>query len=166
MGTIEQINVTPVKKVEFILGKMIPFMIIGIVDLAFGLVLAMLVYGMPFEGNILLLFGFVLIYMISVMGLGLFLSTFAGTQQQYLFICFFFMMIFNLMSGIFTPEENMPEWAQHLNLFNPAAYFIRAIRMIALKGSGFADIRWDILRLSVLAISTTVFASLKYKKTV
>ena len=166
MGTIEQINVTPVKKVEFILGKMIPFMIIGIVDLAFGLVLAMLVYGMPFEGNILLLFGFVLIYMISVMGLGLFLSTFAGTQQQYLFICFFFMMIFNLMSGIFTPAENMPDWAQKVNLFNPAAYFIRVIRMIVLKGSGFADTRWDILRLSALAVSSTVLASLKYKKTV
>jgi ABC-2 type transport system permease protein len=166
MGTSEQINVTPVKKHEFILGKMIPFMIIGIVDLAFGLALAMLVYGMPFEGDILLLFGFVLIYMISVMGLGLFLSTFAGTQQQYLFICFFFMMIFNLMSGIFTPAENMPHWAQHLNLFNPTAYFIRVIRMIALKGSGLADIRGDILRMSVLAISTTVFASLKYKKTV
>jgi ABC-2 type transport system permease protein len=166
MGTSEQINVTPVKKHEFILGKMIPFMIIGIVDLAFGLVLAMLIYGMPFEGNMLLLFGFVLIYMISVMGLGLFLSTFAGTQQQYLFICFFFMMIFNLMSGIFTPAENMPHWAQHLNLFNPTAYFIRVIRMIALKGSGLADIRGDILRMSVLAISTTVFASMKYKKTV
>ena len=166
MGTIEQINVTPIKKYEFILGKMIPFMIIGIVDLAFGLALAMLVYGMPFEGNIFLLFVFVLIYMISVMGLGLFLSTFASTQQQYMFLCFFFMMIFNLMSGIFTPAENMPDWAQKVNLFNPAAYFIRVIRMIVLKGSGFADTRWDILRLSALAVSSTVLASLKYKKTV
>lgn len=166
IGTGEQINVTPIKKYEFILGKMIPFMIIGIVDLAFGLVLARLVYAMPFEGNILLLFGFVLIYLIAVMGLGLFLSTFANTQQQYLFICFFFMMIFILMSGIFTPADSMPIWAQHLNLLNPAAYFIRVIRMISLKGSGLMDIRGDILHLTLLAIFTTVFASLKYKKTI
>ena len=165
IGTSEQINVTPIKKHEFILGKMIPFMVIGIVDLAFGLILARLVYSMPFEGSILLLFGFVLIYLIAVMGLGLFISTFANTQQQYLFICFFFMMIFILMSGIFTPADSMPTWAQNLNLLNPAAYFIRVIRMIVLKGSGFWDIRWDILRLSLLAVLTTVFASLKYKKT-
>jgi len=166
MGTSEQINVTPVKKHEFILGKMIPFMIIGIVDLAFGLVLARLVYAMPFEGSLPLLFGFVLIFLISVMGLGLFLSMFANTQQQYLFICFFFMMIFNLMSGIFTPADSMPVWAQHVNLFNPAAYFIRVIRMIILKGAGFTDIWRDIVRLSLLAVSTTVFASLKYQKTI
>ncbi len=165
MGTSEQMNVTPVKKHEFILGKMIPFMIIGIVDLAFGLTLARLVYHMPFEGNIFLLFGFVVIFLIAVMGLGLFLSTLAGTQQQFLFIAFFFMMIFILMSGIFTPVDSMPMWAQRFNLLNPAAYFIRVIRMIVLKGSGFIDIKWDILQLSLLAITTTALASLKYKKT-
>ncbi|MBN1464632.1 ABC transporter permease [candidate division KSB1 bacterium] len=165
IGTSEQMNVSPIKKHEFILGKMIPFMVIGVVDLAFGLALARLVYGMPFAGNILLLFGFTLIYLIAVMGLALFLSTFADTQQQYLFICFFFMMIFMLMSGIFTPAESMPDWAQKVNQLNPAAYLIRVIRMIVLKGSGLWDIRWDILRLSLLAITMTVFASLKYKKT-
>lgn len=165
MGTSEQMNVTPVGKYEFIIAKMVPFMVIGILDLAFGLVLAMLIYHMPFEGNVVFLFGFVVIYLIAVMGLGLFISTFSNTQQQYLFICFFFMMIFNLMSGIFTPADSMPDWAQHLNLFNPAAYFIRVIRMIVLKGSGFADIGWDVVRLTLLAISTTLFASLKYQKT-
>lgn len=165
MGTSEQINVTPIKKHEFILGKMIPFMIIGIVDLTFGLIVARIVYYMPFEGNILLLFGFVLVYLIAVMGLGLFLSTFANTQQQYLFICFFFMMIFILMSGIFTPADSMPLWAQRINLVNPAAYFIRVIRLIILKGSGIMDIKWDILGLMILALSLTILASLKYKKT-
>jgi ABC-2 type transport system permease protein len=165
IGTSEQINVTPIKKHQFILGKMIPFMVIGVIDLAFGLALARLVYGMPFEGSFFLLFGFTLIYLIAVMGLGLFLSTFAQTQQQYLFICFFFMMIFVLMSGIFTPAESMPAWAQHINRLNPAAYFIRVIRMIALKGSGLYDIRIDIAGLSLLAITTTVFASMRYKKT-
>jgi ABC-2 type transport system permease protein len=128
------------------------------------LTLARLVYSMPFAGNLLLLFAFTIIYMIAVMGLGLFLSTFANTQQQYLFICFFFMMIFILMSGIFTPADSMPEWAQFVNQLNPASYFIRVIRMIVLKGSGLVDISWDIVRLSMLAISMTLLASFKYKK--
>lgn len=165
IGTSEQINVTPIKKHQFILGKMIPFMIIGIIDLAFGLALARIIYGMPFVGSLPLLFGFTLIYLIAVMGLGLFLSTFAQTQQQYLFICFFFMMIFVLMSGIFTPADSMPLWAQRLNQLNPAAYFIRVIRMIVLKGSGLQDIKLDIVGLTLLALTTTILASLKYKKT-
>jgi ABC-2 type transport system permease protein len=166
IGTSEQINVTPIKKHEFILGKMIPFMVIGMVDLAFGLFLARLAYGLPFEGNLLLLFGFSIIYLIAVMGLGLFLSTFASTQQQYLFICFFFMIILVLMSGIFTPDESMPRWAQKINLLNPAAYFIRVARMVLLKGSGFKDVLRDFLLIGLIALSTTALASMKYKKTV
>ncbi len=165
MGTSEQINVTPVRKYEFILGKMIPFMVIGIADLSFGLLLARLVYSMPFEGNIFILFLFVLIYLVAVMGLGLFLSTFAATQQQYLFIAFFFMMIFILMSGIFTPADSMPVWAQQVNRLNPASYFIRVIRLIVLKGAGLHQIGWDMLSLGLLALGTTALASVKYRKT-
>ena len=77
----------------------------------------------------------------------------------------FFMMIFVLMSGIFTPAESMPDWAQQINRLNPAAYFIRVIRMIALKGAGVMDIRFDFLGLALLAVSTTVLASTRYKKT-
>lgn len=165
IGTNEQINVTPIKKHEFILGKMIPFMVIGIIDLAFGLTLAALIYKMPIEGNLLLLFAFALIFLIAVMGLGLFLSTFAATQQQYLFIAFFFTMIFILMSGIFTPADSMPHWAQKMNYFNPPAYFIRAMRMILLKGSGLTDVAKDMLLLGGLAVMTTGLASMKYQKT-
>lgn len=166
IGTSEQINVTPIKKHEFILGKMIPFMIIGIVELAFGLTLARFVYSMPFEGSFLLLALFTFVYLIAIMGLGLFLSTFAGTQQQYLFICFFFMMIFMLMSGIFTPADSMPVWAQQVNHLNPTAYLIRVIRSIILKGSGFGAISKDLALLSLIALLTTSLASLKYKKTI
>lgn len=165
IGTSEQINVTPIKKHEFILGKTIPFIVIGIIDLVFGLFLAFILYGLPFEGNLLLLLAFTLLYLIAVMGLGLFLSTFASTQQQYLFICFFFMIVFILMSGIFTPAESMPHWAQMVNRLNPAAYFIRIIRMILLKGSGFHDIHMDFLAIGVIAVSTLSLASAKYKKT-
>lgn len=165
MGTSEQINVTPIKKHQFILGKIIPFLVIGLVDLAFGLTLAYMVYDLPVEGSLLLLFGYTVIYLISVMGFGLFISTFANTQQQYLFLAFFFMMIFVLMSGIFTPADSMPLWARWFNYLNPPAYFIRVIRMILLKGSGIADITRDIILLSLLALFMIIFASITYKKT-
>ena len=165
IGTSEQINVTPIKKHEFILGKLLPFLFIGILDLAFGLTIARLAYGLPLEGSLLLLFGFTTVYLIAVMGLGLFLSTFTNTQQQYLFVCFFFMMVFILMSGIFTPADSMPHWAQVINRLNPTAYFIKMIRMILLKGSGFMALRWEFISLAALALSTTALASMRYKKT-
>ena len=164
MGTSEQINVTPIRKHYFILGKVIPFLVIGLIDLAFGLTLAWLVYGLPIKGSLLLLFVYTVIYLISVMGFGLFISTLVQTQQQYLFMAFFFMMIFVLMSGIFTPADSMPQWAQIFNYFNPPAYFIRVIRMILLKGSGLSDISRDLILLSILAVFMTVFASMAYKK--
>ncbi|MCK5739235.1 ABC transporter permease, partial [bacterium] len=164
MGTSEQINVTPVKKHEFILGKMVPFLVVGIIDFTFGLLLARLVYAMPIEGNIFVLLLSTVIYLIAIMGLGLFLSTFANTQQQYLFVCFFFQLIFVLMSGIFTPADSMPDWAQTINLANPSAYFIRILRMLLLKGASLRDISRDLLSLGFIAVVTTIAASVKYKK--
>ncbi|MBN2275314.1 MAG: ABC transporter permease, partial [Bacteroidales bacterium] len=115
-GTIEQINVTPVKKYHFILAKIVPFLIIGLIDLALGLAIGKLAFDIPFEGSIALLFLCSAIFMVAVLGLALFLSTFADTQQQFMFTGFFFMIIFILMSGIFTPFESMPLWAQRINL--------------------------------------------------
>ena len=164
MGTSEQINVTPVKKHEFILGKMVPFLVVGIADLAFGLLLAWLIYAMPIEGNIFVLLLSTVVYLIAIMGLGLFLSTFANTQQQYLFVCFFFQLVFVLMSGIFTPADSMPDWAQTINLANPSAYFIRILRMLLLEGAGLRELSRDLLSLGFIAVVTTTAASMKYKK--
>ena len=165
MGTTEQINVTPIRKYQFIIAKLLPFWVIAIFELAFGLLVGRLLYGLPMEGSLALLFMFTCVYLFVVLGFGLFLSTISNTQQQMMFIAFFFMITFILMSGVFTPVESMPDWAQKVNLVNPAAYFMRVIRMILLKGSGFRDISREFYSLSLYAILILTLAVTNYRKT-
>ena len=164
IGTIEQINVTPVKKWELIASKVIPFFIIGLFDLAMGLTVGWIAFDIPFEGSLLLFFACAAIFLVAVLGLALFFSTMASTQQQFLFIAFFFVMIFILMSGIFTPSESMPVWAQQFNHVNPVAYLMRINRMVMLKGSGFQDIARDMGALTVLALAFITLAIRAYRK--
>ncbi len=166
VGTIEQINVTPVRKYQFIIAKMIPFFIIGLIDLAAGLLIGKIAFNVPFVGSISLLFMCSAIFMVAVLGLALFISTFSNTQQQYMFVAFFCMIIFILMSGIFTPYESMPRWAQDFNLINPVAYLMRINRMVMLKGSTIHDISREIWSLILIAICFTSFAVRRYRKTV
>jgi len=164
-GTIEQMNVTPVKRYQFILSKIIPFLIIGLTDLALGLTIGKLVFGIPFEGSIALLFLCSTVFMISVLGLALLISTVSSTQQQYMFTGFFFMIIFILMSGIFTPLESMPVWAQKIDLINPVVYIMQINRMVMLKGSGFHDISTQFYSLLAIAVVSTTLAINRYRKT-
>lgn len=166
IGTIEQLNVTPVKKYQFIIGKLVPFWIIALFDLAFGLFIAWIVFDLPIVGSLPLLFGFASIYLIGVLGIGLFISTVTETQQQVMFISFFFMMIFILMGGIFTPIESMPEWAQTADRLNPIFYFMKVMRMVVLKGSGFFDLIEEFVSLLVLGITFLSLAIWRYRKTV
>ncbi len=165
VGTIEQINVTPVRKYHFIAAKMVPFLIIGLIDLALGLLIGKLAFNIPFEGSTGLLFLGSAIFLVAVLGLALFISTFSSTQQQYMFVAFFFMIIFILMSGIFTPMESMPVWAQKFDLINPMAYLMRINRMVMLKGSSFQNISRDIYALTIIAIAFTALAVNRYRKT-
>ncbi len=164
-GTIEQINVTPIRKFEFIAGKLIPFWIIALFELAFGLILAKFVFNIPILGNVFLIFSVASVYLIAVMGIGLFISTITDTQQQSMFIAWFVLVIFILMSGLFTPVESMPQWARNLNLLNPIAYFIAIIRMIMLKGSVFQDIINNFLILSFYGLSMLLLSVWRYRKT-
>ena len=165
MGTIEQINVTPIKKYQFIIGKLMPFLIIALFELAFGLFLGRLIFHMPIVGNLPLLFGFAIIYLLVILGFGLFLSVISESQQQVMFVTFFFMLVFILMSGIFTPTESMPDWANKVNIINPIAYFMRVIRMILLKGSGFRDILPEFYSLLIYAFISLGLAVWRYRKT-
>jgi ABC-2 type transport system permease protein len=164
IGTIEQINITPIKKYQFIIGKLFPFWLIALFELAFGLLLGKLIFAIPIIGNVFLLFGFAAIYLVVVLSIGLFISTVNNTQQQAMFITWFFMVIFILMSGLFTPVESMPQWAQNLNIINPVAYFIQVTRMVLLKGSGFSDILRPMISISVYAILMMSFAVWRYRK--
>jgi ABC-2 type transport system permease protein len=165
IGTIEQINVTPVRKHQFIIAKMVPFLIIGLADLVIGILIGKLTFNIPVEGNILVLFLGATLFLISVLGLALLISTVSSTQQQFMFTAFFFMIVFILMSGIFTPLESMPMWAQRFDLVNPVAYLIRINRMVMLKGSGLADVQREILSLAVIAVVFTSLAVRRYRKT-
>jgi len=165
IGTIEQINVTPIKKYQFLAGKLLPFWIIALVDLAIGLLLAYLVFEIPVLGSVWLLFCVASIYLVVVLSLGLFVSTLTNTMQQSMFISWFLLVVFILLSGLFTPIESMPQWTQMLDYFNPVSYFIRINRMIMLKGSGFLDFQRDFWILVVFAVGMFVFSTLRYRKT-
>jgi len=165
IGTIEQLNVTPVKKYQFIIGKLVPFWVIGLFDLAFGLTIAWIVFDLPIVGSLFTLFFLASVYLISVLGLGLFISTVTDTQQQVMFVSFFFMMIFILMGGIFTPVESMPNWAQTADHLNPIYYFMRVMRMVVLKGSDFLDLIEEFVSLLILGITFLSLAIWRYRKT-
>jgi ABC-2 type transport system permease protein len=163
-GTIEQLNVTPIKKYQFIVGKLLPFWFIGMFELALGLTLGVLIFNIPILGNLGLLFGFTAIYLILILGFGLLVSTFTDTQQQAMFISWFFLVIFILMSGLFTPIESMPDWAQQITHFNPIKYFVEVIRMVLLKGSGWMETQQHFLIIFGFAIGLNGLAIMNYRK--
>jgi ABC-2 type transport system permease protein len=165
LGTIEQINVTPIKKWQFITGKLLPFLFIGLFDLGFGLLVAKLAFSIPIRGSLLLLFGLASVYLFLVLSLGLFISTISDTQQQATFTVFFMMVVFILMSGLFTPVESMPDWAQKLDYANPLYYFVKIMRSVLLKGSGFFELFNEFAALSVYALIMFGLAVFRYKKT-
>jgi len=165
IGTMEQINVSPIRKHHFILGKLIPFWVIGLVVFTLGLIVSRIVYGIVPEGSLLLLYGFISVYLLAVLGFGLLVSTFCETQQQAMFIAFFFVMIFILMGGLFTSIDSMPPWAKVVAAFNPVSYMIDVMRMIVLKGSGFADIKMHLVKVVLFAIVLNVWAVFNYRKT-
>ncbi len=164
VGTIEQINVTPIRKHQFILGKLIPFWVLGLFVLGIGMALSRFVYGIIPVGNIMTIFAFAALYLLAVLGLGLLVSTFSQTQQQAMLISFFFMMIFILLGGLYTAIESMPMWAQWITKFNPVTYFIEVMRMVVLKGSTLFDIRFHILAVTIFAIVLNSWAIFNYKK--
>jgi len=164
IGTIEQINVTPIKKYHFILGKLIPFWILGLIVMSLGFVVARVVYGIVPLGSLLTIYVFAAVYLLAVLGMGLLISTYSATQQQAMLVSFFIMMIFVLMGGLYTSIDSMPEWAKWITRFNPVSYFIEVMRMVILKGSTLADIKQQLLIISAFAIALNGWAIYSYRK--
>jgi ABC-2 type transport system permease protein len=163
-GTLEQLMVTPLKPIHVVFGKAVPFFLIGVAELMIALNFARFWFGVPFRGSYLALLAFSSVYMLSSLGIGIFTSTVARTQQQALFIIWFFLLFFLLLSGFFLPVENMPHWVQQVTLANPVRWFMRVLREMFLKGSGFAELWRE--GLAMLAIGATVFgfAVLKFNR--
>ena len=165
IGTLEQINVTPIKKHQFIIGKLFPFFVIALVLLTVGLIIAKVLFSVPIIGSLALMYFYTSIYILVILGIGLFISNFTDTQQQAMFISWFFMVIFILMSGLFTPIESMPSWAQFLTEFNPIRYFVEVMRMVMLKGSNLTDITPQLIKTLLYAVVMNALAVISYKKT-
>jgi ABC-2 type transport system permease protein len=165
MGTIEQINVTPVKKVYFILGKLIPFWTLGFVVFTLGLLIAWIIYGIIPLGSVFLLYLFLSVYLLAILGFGLLISTYSETPMQANSLTFFFVQIFNMMGGLYTPIDSMPGWAKVITELIPVSYFIDVMRMIVIKGSGFHDVLYDILIVLAMGIILNTWAMINYRKT-
>ena len=165
LGTIEQINLTPIKKWEFILGKLIPFRVTGMMAFTLGLIVTWLVYGIVPTGSFFTLYAFAAVYLVALLGFGLLISTYSDNQVQAMFVAFFFIMIFILMSGFFTSTDSMPGWARAISNMTPVAHFVKTDRMIVLKGSSFHDVKTEFLYLVGFAVVQNAWAIGNYKKT-
>ena len=164
LGTIEQLNVTPVQKWQFILGKLLPFWLLSLVMMTIGLTVGKLVFDIPMLGSLWLVFGYTAAFTPCMLGLGFLISNFADSQQQAMFTAWFFLLIFILMCGLFTPVESMPQWAQWLNRVNPVAYFVEFMRLVLLKGAGFQDIKTNFFTVLTYAIAVNGLAVWSYRK--
>ena len=160
IGTIEQINVTPIKKWQFILGKLIPFLVVGLILFTLGLTVMYVVYGIFPAGSLLTLYTFATMYLIAILGFGLLVSTYADSQLQAMFIAYFFIMIFLLMSGFLTSVDSMPAWSQVVSRFIPVTHFVSAMRQIVLKGSSLAQLSHEFLEKQVNRKSEKAILSL------
>jgi ABC-2 type transport system permease protein len=164
IGTIEQLMVTPIKTIELILGKVVPFVLIGFIDVVLVTSVAILWFKIPFRGSFFLLFLSVGGYLLTTIGIGLFISTLTKTQQQAMMTTFFFLMPAIILSGFMFPISNMPELIQYLTYINPLRYFLIIVRGIFLKGSNLS-VLWDkLLPLAGIGIAVLVFSVLRFQK--
>lgn len=164
-GTIEQMNVTPVGKFTLIISKLIPYWAAGFVVATLCMFTAFLFYGMIPKGSILLIYLFAIVFVLSFSGFGLIVSNYASNIQQAIFIMFFFVITMIFLSGLLTPFQNMPEWAQILGHASPLKYFIQTLRMVYLKGATFVEMQHLFYPLCALAVFFNGWAVLSYRKT-
>ena len=165
MGTIEQINVTPISKSMFIFGKLIPFWVLGLFNLTIGIFIGWLIFRIYPVGNVLNIYVFAFFYLLAFTGLGLMISNFAKTQQQAMFMLIFVLIIFIMLSGLFTPISSMPDWEQKITYINPLRYFVEVVRMVYMKGSSFNQILPQLGSIMVFVVFFNVLAIVSYRKT-
>lgn len=165
-GTIEAMNVTPVGRFEFVLSKLIPYWVVGILVVTVGMLIGWLVYGLVPEGNIVNIYLAAILFSLVMSGLGVFIANKSATILQSIFMMFAFIIIFQLMSGLFTPIASMPRWAQYITYAIPPRYFIEIMRSVYLKGATVADLWGQYAALSGFAILFSLVAAMTYRKRV
>jgi len=163
-GTLEQLLVTPLKPWQVIAGKTIPFAMIGLAEMALATTVAVLWFKIPVMGNVGLLALLAFAFILTTLGLGVLISTLAGSQQQALYITWFLLQIFIILSGIFYPIENMPRAVQAITLVDPVRYFVAIIRELFLKGAGLSTLWPELRALLILGVCVFTFATLRFHK--
>ena len=164
VGTIEQINVSPINKFTFILAKLLPYWLIGFIVLTICFIIAWIFYDITPVGNLGIIYLFSLIFVVAMSGMGLVISNNSATIQQAMFVMWFFMLILILMSGLFTPISSMPKWAQVITYFNPLRYQMQMMRMVYLKGSGLLDLLPQLFALLIFVVVLNSWAVISYRK--
>lgn len=162
IGTLEQLNVTPLSRGVFIAAKLLPMVAIALVELTLGLIIARYLFGVPMRGSITLVYVAALLYLVGALGIGLFISTIVETQQQAMFVTLFIVMIYLLMSGLFTPVRSMPTWAQYVAEVNPVKHFIELVRAVLIKGATFGEVRREIIGLTAIGVAALALAVRQY----
>jgi ABC-2 type transport system permease protein len=164
IGTLDQLNVTPVTRGTFIAAKLLPMWVIAMIELTLGLLVARFLFHVPMRGSVALVYLGAVVYLVAALGIGLWISTITETQQQAMFVSFFIMMIYLLMSGLFTPIRSMPTWAQWMAQLNPVMHFIALVRAVLLKGAGLADVYRTLLILAGFGVAFVSLAVRQYAK--
>jgi len=163
-GTINQINVTPISKMNFILAKLIPYWAVGLVVMIISITLSFLIYGLWPGGGVVAVLISAIVFILSVSGLGIIISNYSETMQQASFLVMFFILILVLLGGMFTPVSSMPAWAQAIAAINPFNYLTTTFRMLYLNGSSLADVSGNLLALGAIAVVLNGWAVFSYKK--
>jgi ABC-2 type transport system permease protein len=163
-GTLEQLIVSPVKSIEIVIGKILPYVAMGYVQVTLILLAGRLIFGVPFVGSLLLLYALAFVFIAANLAIGLMFSTVATTQQQAMQMSFFFLLPNILLSGFMFPYDAMPRLAQLIGHVLPLTHFLRIVRGISLKGAGFADVRGELLAMLVILGVLVAITSLRFRK--
>ncbi|HLW08832.1 MAG TPA: ABC transporter permease [Fermentimonas sp.] len=163
-GTINQINVTPVSKINFILAKLIPYWVVGIVVMIISITLGYVIYDLWPAGSVIAVLISAIVFILSVSGLGIIISNYSETMQQASFLVMFFILILVLLGGMFTPVSSMPTWAQTIAAINPFNYLTKTFRMLYLNGSTLSEVSINLFALGIIAVVLNGWAVYSYKK--
>lgn len=164
-GTLEQVLVTPVRPVVLLLGKMLPFALIGLFDFLLAITVGAWAFDVPVRGNLVLLFGATLVYLVTTLSTGLLISTISETQQQAFLGGFLFMLPASLLSGILTPVRSMPTWLQPFTFVNPLRHYADLLRAVLLRGAGLDEVWPQLVALAISGLAIATIASLRFRKT-
>jgi len=166
IGTLEQLMVTPLKKYELLMGKILPFLILTFVEIGIILIFGQIIFSLEVKGSYLLLAGLSFLFLFTTLGLGIFISTITNTQQQAMFISWFAMVFLIMISGLFIPIENMPPFMQKLTYLSPMRYFLYIVRDIIQKDASFSYLLKDIIPMAIYGLLIFIASTIKFQKRV